>query len=83
MLKCYKSRSNTTHLSAEQCENRRQGYRTFFMLNSTEYEISTAQNNKMFHVLKLSDVVFILLTNVRMPTIVYEQNKFDTQSSWA
>ena len=46
MLKCYKSRSNTARLSAGQCKNRPRGYRTFFMLNSTEYEISTAGNNK-------------------------------------
>ena len=44
------------------------------MLNSTEYRISTAHKTNMlkmtnFFVLKLSDV-FILLINVKMPTIV-------------
>ena len=46
------------------------------MLNSTDYEISTAYKNlnaekiTIFIALKLSDVVFILLINVKMPTIV-------------
>ena len=39
---------------------RPQGYKTFFMLNSTEHQISTAHKN----------VVFIMLINVKMPTIV-------------
>ena len=34
------------------------GYKTFFILKSSEHEISTA------------DVVFIMLINVKMPTIV-------------
>ena len=52
------------------------GYKTFFMLNSTEHEISTAHKKlkygqmKKFLALSLSDVVFIMLTNVKMPTIV-------------
>ena len=50
---------------------------TFFMLNSTEHEISTAlktkmlKNNDLFAlVLELSVVVFIMPINVKMPTIV-------------
>ena len=48
------------------------------MLNSTEPEISTAHRQiKKFLALSLSDVVFIMLINVKMPTIVniYEQDK--------
>ena len=46
------------------------------MLNSAEHEISTAHKNlkyrqmKKFLALSLSDVVFIMLINVKMPTIV-------------
>ena len=46
------------------------------MLNSTEYEISTAHKKlkyrhiKKFLALILSDIVFIMLINVKMPTIV-------------
>ena len=45
------------------------------MLDSTEHEISTAhelkyQQLKKFLALSLSDVVFIMLTNVTMSTIV-------------
>ena len=44
------------------------------MLNSTEHEISTAQTkiptNRMLLALSLSDVAFIMLINVKMPTIV-------------
>ena len=46
------------------------------MLNSTEHEISTAHKKviyrqmKEFLALSLSDVVFIMLINVKMPTIV-------------
>ena len=57
-------------------QTRLRGYNTFFMLNSTEHEISTAhkklkyrQINK-FLALSLSDVVFIMLINFKMPTIV-------------
>ena len=52
------------------------GYKTFFMLKLTEHEISTAHKNfknrqiKKFIALSLSDVVFIMLINVKMPTIV-------------
>ena len=47
------------------------GYKTFFMLNSTEHEISTAhkikyRQIKKFLALSLSDVVFIMLINVKM-----------------
>ena len=43
---------------------------------------------KEYLALSLSDVVYILLINVKMPTIVgifniYEQNKFRAQLSWA
>ena len=51
------------------------GYKTFFTLNSTEHEISSALTtkipaNKEFLALSLSGVVFIMLINVKMPTIV-------------
>ena len=45
------------------------------MLNSTENEISTAHKNKKYRQMKkvialsLSDVVFIMVINVKMPTI--------------
>ena len=50
------------------------GYITFFMLNSTEHEISTANKNypqiKKYFGLNLLDAVLIMLINVKMPTIV-------------
>ena len=47
------------------------GYKTFFMLKSTEHKISTKMlKNKDFLAFKLSDVVFIMLIIVKMPTIV-------------
>ena len=55
---------------------RPRGYKTFFMLNSTKHEISTAHKKlkyrqiKKFLALSHSDIVFILLINVKMPTIV-------------
>ena len=54
---------------------RPRGYKTFFMLNSTEHEISTAHKtkipaNKKFLALSLSAAVLIMLINVKMPTIV-------------
>ena len=63
------------------------------MHNSTEHEISTAhklkkrQIIKKFLALSLSGVVFIILINVKMPTIVgifniYEQHKYYAQLSW-
>ena len=47
----------------------------FFVLNSTEHEISTAHKLKCLQInkflaLSLSDVVFILLMSVKMPMIV-------------
>ena len=48
----------------------------FFMLNSNEHQISTAHKKlkyrqiKKFLALSLSDVVFIMLISVKMPTIV-------------
>ena len=50
--------------------------KSFFILNSTEHEISTAYKNpkakkiKTFLAFKLSNVAFIMLINVKMPTIV-------------
>ena len=44
------------------------GYKTSFVLNSTEHEISTAHREtkiKNFLVFKLSDVVFIMLINAK------------------
>ena len=55
---------------------RPQGYKTFFMLNSTEHKNSAAHKKlnyrqmKKFLVLRLSDVAFIMLINVKMSTIV-------------
>ena len=47
------------------------GYTTFFMLNSTEHEISTALKHQKYRhikkfslVLSLSDIIFIMLINV-------------------
>ena len=45
------------------------------MLNATEHEISTAHKTKMlkkepFLAFRLSDVVFTMLINVKMPAIV-------------
>ena len=64
-------------------------FKTFFVLISTEHNISSAQKLKcriikIFHALKLSDVVYILQKNVKMPTIVgvfniFEQDKFHAQ----
>ena len=61
------------------------------MLNSTEHEISNAHKTKIrqmkaFFAFSLSDVVFIMLINVKMPTIigtlsVYEQDTFRAQLS--
>ena len=62
------------------------------MLNSTEHEISTAHKKikyrqiKKFLALSFSDVVFIMLINVKMPTScwhfnIYEHDKFRAQLS--
>ena len=65
------------------------------MHNSTEHEISTAhklkyRQIKKFLALSLSGVVFIMLINVKMPTImptivgifnIYEQHKYRAQLS--
>ena len=65
------------------------------MLNSTEHEISTAHKTKIptykkvvYLALCVSDVVFIMLINVQMPTIfgilkfnIYEQAKFRAKLS--
>ena len=53
---------------------RPRGYKTFFMFNSTEHEISTVtlkyQQIKTFLALSHPEFVFIMLINVKMPTIV-------------
>ena len=54
---------------------RPRGYKTFFMLNSTEYEFqllikTKILKNNVFLASKRSDVVFIMLINVKMLTIV-------------
>ena len=55
---------------------RPRGYKTFFILNSAEHEISTDHKKikyrqiKKFLALSLSDAVFVVLINVKMPTIV-------------
>ena len=49
------------------------GYKTFFMLNITDKEISNAHKQKNTDkclALSLSGVVFIMLINVKMPLIV-------------
>ena len=51
------------------------GHKTFFMLNSLTFRASTQLSMKFQLLLKtlalsLSDVVFIMLINVKMPTIV-------------
>ena len=50
-------------------------YKTFFMFNSAEHELSMFIKTKMlkiktFHAFKPSYVVFIMLINVYMPTVV-------------
>ena len=60
-----------------------QGYKTFLMFNSTEHEISITKTKMLkcfLFALKLSDAVFILLINVKMPSI-YKQSKFHAQPS--
>ena len=63
-----------------------------FMLTSTEHKVSKKKLShwqiKKFLALSLSDIVFIMLINVKMLTIVgqfniYEQDKFCAQLSWA
>ena len=55
---------------------RPQSYKTFFMLNSTESEIPTAHKKIKYQQIKcvlafsLSNVRFIMLINVKIPTIV-------------
>ena len=51
------------------------GYKTFFMLNSTEHKFQLLielkyRQMKKFLAFSLSDDVFIMLINVKMPTIV-------------
>ena len=62
-------------LSAQQ-RLRPQGYQTFFHAQLNQAEISNAHKNwnaeiyKIIKTFELSDVVFIMLINVKMPTIV-------------
>ena len=57
-------------------ETRPRGYKTYFMLDSTEHEIPTGHKKleyrqmKKFLALSLPGVGFIMLINVKMPTIV-------------
>ena len=64
------------------------------MLSWTEHEILTAHKTKNvakiknFRAFNLSDVVFAMLINVKMPTIfvhfnIYEPDKSHAQLSWA
>ena len=51
------------------------GCKTFFMLNSTELKVSTARKtkiptNKELSCLKSRRCLFIMLINVKMPTII-------------
>ena len=66
---------------------RARGYKTFFLLNSLEHEISNAHKYKnikkfsFFSDSNKSRMLFFLLINVKMPTIVgiltfYQQEKF-------
>ena len=67
----------------QECNIRPPGYKTFFLLNLSEHEISTAHKNvkyrqiKKFLALSLSDVVFIMLINVKMPTTFMSRINFE------
>ena len=56
------------------------GYKTFFMLNSTEHNFSTAHTTLEYRQIKkvldlsLSDVVFIMLINVKCQQLVAFQH---------
>ena len=65
----------TNKIRVEPCDKKTgpgpRDYKRVFMLDSTEHEISTAYRIvKKFLALSLSDVVFIMLINVKMSTIV-------------
>ena len=66
----------TLNLTTNEANTRHQGYETVFMLNSTERKILTAHKKLKYQqlekliALSLSDVLFIMLINVKMPTIV-------------
>ena len=49
---------------------RPRGYKTVFMLNSADHEISTAYRQMKKSIALNLSVVFITLINVKMPTIV-------------
>ena len=63
-------------LSYKQKQTWPRGYKTLFMLNSTEHEIPNAHKNKKtgqikkFLALSLAGAVFIMLINVKMQTTV-------------
>ena len=62
-------------LNESEYMSRPRGNKTFFVLNSTEHKIATAHKKlkyrkiKTFLALSLSAIVFIMLINVKMPTI--------------
>ena len=64
------------------------GYKTCFMLNSHEHEISTAHKktkiptNKKFLALSLSDVVITMHANNCWHFNIYGHDKFRAQLSW-
>ena len=72
LRECYQSMS----LEATSEEDRARGYKTFFMLNSVEHEILNAHKYKKYQEIQLfsdSDkprMLFFLLINVKMPTLV-------------
>ena len=58
------------HLSLTQPQRQARGYKTYFMLKSKFQQKLKYKKVKEFLALSLSDVVFIKLINVKMPTIV-------------
>ena len=69
-------RTKTGQQNQTNTETRTRGYKTFFMLNSVEHEILNAHKYKKNQEIQLfsdSDrqrMLFFLLINVKMPTIV-------------
>ena len=78
------SKNFSSHVEMFSCLR---GYKTFFVLNSTEHEISTAHKNvitdklRSVFALSLSDVVFNMLANDCWHFNIYEQDKFRAQLS--
>ena len=59
-------------LSKQECKIWSRGYQTLFMQLSTKFQLlikTKIPKNKEFLAFNLSDVVFIMLINVKMPTI--------------